>query len=120
MAALDRVSRGRAGWWIEAPGADDTEESGLVKTCHVGSGVPRMPRVLGSRHSGLRRGFAPPQGQPVRIVDATEEESRGAAARYAVWHSCGSPTRPTPTPYGRSCGTGRPGPGGTPASCGCW
>ncbi|MEU2063407.1 LLM class flavin-dependent oxidoreductase [Streptomyces sp. NPDC013455] len=54
VAALDRLSRGRAGWRIDAL---------------PGPGPWTVPR--------------PPHGHPVRVTDATDGHTRTAAARYA-------------------------------------
>jgi alkanesulfonate monooxygenase SsuD/methylene tetrahydromethanopterin reductase-like flavin-dependent oxidoreductase (luciferase family) len=61
VAALDRVSRGRAGWRI-----DVSAGAGGGLSAEGASTVPR-----------------PEQGQPVCVVDATDEHARRAAARCA-------------------------------------
>lgn len=81
VATLDRVSRGRAGWWIEAPGT--AEETGPVKARHVGFGGGADVEDAGLPARRASTGARPSQGHPVRVVDVTEGESRGAAARYA-------------------------------------
>ncbi|MFF9774825.1 LLM class flavin-dependent oxidoreductase [Streptomyces sp. NPDC013978] len=81
VATLDQVSRGRAGWWIEAPG---TEEEALpVRARHIGSGAVADVEGAGLPAQGASAVTRSAQGHLVRVVDVTEEESRGAAARYA-------------------------------------
>ncbi|GAA2582695.1 MULTISPECIES: LLM class flavin-dependent oxidoreductase [Streptomyces] len=70
VATLDRVSRGRAGWRIEV----STTEGEARLLCHQGSALS-----VGDA-SALPR---PPQGHPVRVVDATDRPARAVAARYA-------------------------------------
>ncbi|MEU0256761.1 LLM class flavin-dependent oxidoreductase [Streptomyces sp. NPDC006184] len=122
VAALDRVSRGRAGWrtdvpategearlcgrrpaalpetqWREAGGAagaaagpgDCWEDGGESRDAATG----RFPDRDRSHHADLTRtAFSvrapstvprPPQGHPVRVVDATDEHALTVAARYA-------------------------------------
>ncbi|AZM52426.1 FMNH2-dependent monooxygenase [Streptomyces sp. WAC 01529] len=60
---LDQVSRGRAGWLLDASAAD--------------AGT----RLFGRRRVAPRE--EPPQGHPVRVVDATDAPARETAARHA-------------------------------------
>ncbi|MDX2603213.1 LLM class flavin-dependent oxidoreductase [Streptomyces caniscabiei] len=81
VATLDRVSRGRAGWWLGAPGPE--EGTVPVRARHIGSvgaGDAEGAWLPAQQAPAVTR---PQQGHPVRIVDATEGESRGAAARCA-------------------------------------
>ncbi|MEU5593568.1 LLM class flavin-dependent oxidoreductase [Streptomyces sp. NPDC020298] len=63
VAALDRVSRGRAGWRLDAPAGEGEVAEAAAR---LWDGAPRSP-----------------QGHPVRVVDATEGPARPAAARHA-------------------------------------
>ncbi|MBP5864620.1 LLM class flavin-dependent oxidoreductase [Streptomyces sp. LBUM 1478] len=104
VATLDWVSRGRAGWWTEAsgpregrPGAGARPEGsgrsdGREQTHRLAvEGVQGVEGVEGP--AGLEGAAASvrwpsvgprsPQGHPVRVVDATEGESRDIAARHA-------------------------------------
>ncbi|MFJ5839287.1 LLM class flavin-dependent oxidoreductase [Streptomyces shenzhenensis] len=82
VATLDWISRGRAGWRLDAPAAESAARlfgrSGARDGRHpvdrTGSGFPvRGPSTVPR----------PPQGHPVRVVDATEGPARSTAARYA-------------------------------------
>ncbi|MFD9037837.1 LLM class flavin-dependent oxidoreductase [Streptomyces bottropensis] len=70
-------------------GDDGWEEGGWEEAGREEDGWERSHRVEGAESAGGAglRGPAivprSPQGRPVRVVDATEGESRGAAARYA-------------------------------------
>ncbi|MFM9456026.1 LLM class flavin-dependent oxidoreductase [Streptomyces europaeiscabiei] len=125
VATLDRVSRGRAGWWIEVPGTEEETRlfgrrpaaPGDVPWREAGEVADVAARLRNGRtddaavrDAGTGRfvdrekmhhvdfegvegaGFSvreppivsrSPQGCPVGVVDATERESRGTAARYA-------------------------------------
>ncbi|MFI7501983.1 LLM class flavin-dependent oxidoreductase [Streptomyces sp. NPDC049687] len=88
VATLDRVSRGRAGRWIDlSTGEGDPRRFGRRNTAppdalwqEAGEGADGAAGLRGSGPSGVPR---PPQGRPVRVVDATEGPARPAAARYA-------------------------------------
>ncbi|MDT0567503.1 LLM class flavin-dependent oxidoreductase [Streptomyces sp. DSM 3412] len=80
VETLDRESRGRAGWWIEAPSTQ--EEKGQVRAC-VEAGGGAGAEGAGLPVLGASAVSGPPRGRPVRVVDATEGESRGTAARCA-------------------------------------
>ncbi|MFF4960909.1 FMNH2-dependent monooxygenase [Streptomyces sp. NPDC001222] len=72
VAALDRASHGRAGWqWRAAGGSAE--------------GSPGLPAARQGPPARLRKRRAddPPQGYPVRVVDATDPHIRGAAGRHA-------------------------------------
>ncbi|MEI5521476.1 LLM class flavin-dependent oxidoreductase [Streptomyces brasiliscabiei] len=116
LATLDRVSRGRAGWWIEVPGTeaepgevadaaalsgDGREDDAEIRDAGAGGSADRgMARHVdfgGTGGDGDAGGVAGVglsvrgpsvvprtlQGRPVRVVDATEGESRGIAAASA-------------------------------------
>ncbi|WLW56168.1 LLM class flavin-dependent oxidoreductase [Streptomyces sp. YU58] len=67
VATLDRVSRGRAGWRIEVSSTE---------------GEARLSDVVARLWDG-REEPRPPQGHPVRVVDATDGPTRRTAGRYA-------------------------------------
>lgn len=110
VAALDRVSRGRAGWRPAVPATEDAarpldrrpaealrREAGEVT--HVAAelwdgeeGADGTRNVLIDGDTPGREGRAldvdvvrprPPHGRPVRVLDATETRARRTAARYA-------------------------------------
>lgn len=62
----------------------------------------------------------PPQGHPVRVVDATEGPARSTAARHAdvALVRAASPRRPAPSATG--CGPTRPQRGATRTPCSSW
>ncbi|MGV9565463.1 LLM class flavin-dependent oxidoreductase [Streptomyces sp. NPDC003480] len=74
IATLDRLSHGRAGWqWRPAGGsAGPSPEYSAVP---ARQGPPPRPRE--------RREEGPPQGSPVRVVDATAPHGRRIAGRHA-------------------------------------
>ncbi|WP_141204201.1 LLM class flavin-dependent oxidoreductase [Streptomyces griseorubiginosus] len=74
VATLDWVSRGRAGWRLDAPTGrfidrDRLHHGDFRGTSFSVEGPSIVPR--------------PPQGHPVRVVDATDGQARRTAARYA-------------------------------------
>ncbi|MBH1936576.1 LLM class flavin-dependent oxidoreductase [Streptomyces sp. AV19] len=88
VAALDRVSRGRAGW-TAGPAVPAAGEEAWREADAVADGVAR---VWDGREDGA--GFhdaadgpsavpPPPQGHPVTVVDATAPAARDTAARHA-------------------------------------
>ncbi|MER6026651.1 LLM class flavin-dependent oxidoreductase [Streptomyces sp. NPDC001851] len=106
VATLDRVSRGRAGWRIEVSAGARWDEAGEVAEVSArtgdswedGTGIRDAPAGRfpdrDEPHPGGFTGGAssvrgpstvprPPQGRPVRVVDATEAQARTVAARYA-------------------------------------
>ncbi|MEV6835064.1 LLM class flavin-dependent oxidoreductase [Streptomyces sp. NPDC051133] len=121
VAALDRVSQGRAGWRIEVSAEGEGRQSGRRSAApaealwqRAGEVAEAAGRLWDGWEDGAeirsaatgrfldrdrlhRAGFAgtgfsvrgpstvprPPQGNPVRVVDATEGPARAVAARYA-------------------------------------
>ncbi|GHE01841.1 LLM class flavin-dependent oxidoreductase [Streptomyces alanosinicus] len=81
VAALDRVSRGRAGWRIDLSAGED-EAGPFGRRPAAPLGEPRWEAgdfpVRGP--SAVPRS---PQGRPVRVADATGSKARAVAARYA-------------------------------------
>ncbi|MFI0722152.1 LLM class flavin-dependent oxidoreductase [Streptomyces sp. NPDC021224] len=85
LAALDWVSRGRAGWTVEVPAAPGPRTRGRVR--------PQRPEALwraaGDTAEAVRRmcgdpgGPLPPRAAPVTVLDATEPAARRIAARHA-------------------------------------
>ncbi|MEU5098632.1 LLM class flavin-dependent oxidoreductase [Streptomyces sp. NPDC020996] len=78
VAALDRVSHGRAGWRIDVPAAAGAAGG-------AGEAADAAAGLWDDREddAGARGEPRSPQGRPVRVVDATEEPARRVAARYA-------------------------------------
>ncbi|MEV5878159.1 LLM class flavin-dependent oxidoreductase [Streptomyces sp. NPDC052101] len=104
VATLDRASRGRAGWRIGvSTGGDEAGEvadlaARLWDSWEDGAGIRSVPTGRFLDRDKLHRvdltGTAfpvrgpstlprPPQGHPVRVVDATDGPARTVAARYA-------------------------------------
>ncbi|WP_393099474.1 LLM class flavin-dependent oxidoreductase [Streptomyces sp. LN325] len=104
VATLDWISRGRAGWQSDGPTAGDEDEDEDEDEARfradgdgdtgTGDGVtggfagrdgPHRVDYRGSTFSvtGPSVEPRPPQGHPVRVVDATGSSARGTAARYA-------------------------------------
>ncbi|MGW0422601.1 LLM class flavin-dependent oxidoreductase [Streptomyces sp. NPDC003015] len=84
VAALDRVSRGRAGWWMDVSATDPNLALSAALPVSAGAetrdaGFPGAP-FSAKDPSIVPR---PPQGLPVRVVDATDGPARRTAARYA-------------------------------------
>lgn len=85
LAALDWVSRGRAGWAVEIPAAPAPRVRGRTR--------PPRPEALwraaGDTAEAVRRmygapgGPLPPRAAPVTVLDATEPAARRTAARHA-------------------------------------
>ncbi|MFI9647103.1 FMNH2-dependent monooxygenase [Streptomyces sp. NPDC052040] len=71
VEALDRVSRGRAGWRYRETGGP--------------GGTPPLPSVPRQLPYGMteERERVPARGHPVRVVDATDPGARRAAGRHA-------------------------------------
>nr|BFD85680.1 hypothetical protein StreXyl84_50810 [Streptomyces sp. Xyl84] len=76
VAALDRISQGRAGWRITSPagpaadgGSDGAADGAACLGGRPDRGSPAAPRS--------------PQGHPVRVAAATEDAARGTAAHRA-------------------------------------
>ncbi|MGQ4387175.1 LLM class flavin-dependent oxidoreductase [Streptomyces sp. SAS_270] len=83
VTALDRVSRGRAGWHI---GVSTTEGEDRLSGRRHDAAARLWDSWEGGADSSMKGSSAvprPPQGYPVRIVDATERSARPVAARYA-------------------------------------
>ncbi|MFG2476950.1 LLM class flavin-dependent oxidoreductase [Streptomyces fagopyri] len=100
VAILDRISRGRAGWQSGGPAAergaeaearcraDGEGDTGTGDGATGALGARDRPHRVGYRGStfsvtGPSVGPRPPQGHPVRVVDATGSAARRTAARYA-------------------------------------
>ncbi|MFI0901406.1 LLM class flavin-dependent oxidoreductase [Streptomyces sp. NPDC020983] len=83
LAALDWVSRGRAGWTVEVPAAPAPRGRGRAR--------PQRPEALwraaGDTAEAVRRLCGAPGGAPrtapVTVLDATEPAARRTAARHA-------------------------------------
>ncbi|GAA0405599.1 LLM class flavin-dependent oxidoreductase [Streptomyces luteireticuli] len=75
VAALDRASRGRAGWAIS------TAEGAWHEADAVAEAVARLWDGREDDGAGIRD--RSPQGRPVTVVDATAPASRDTAARHA-------------------------------------
>lgn len=82
--ALDRVSRGRAGWRIDV--SADEAEARLTGRRHAApaDALWREAGEVAAAAARLWDGVSrSPQGHPVRVVDATEGPARPTAARHA-------------------------------------
>ncbi|MET7407050.1 LLM class flavin-dependent oxidoreductase [Streptomyces parvulus] len=87
VATLDWVSRGRAGWRIGVSTTEDEARlfgrrpaaSADVLWREAGEAADVAARLWDSRKTVPR----PPQGHPVRVVDASAGPARAVAARYA-------------------------------------
>ncbi|MGQ4403946.1 LLM class flavin-dependent oxidoreductase [Streptomyces hayashii] len=85
IAALDRVSRGRAGWRID-PSATNEEALFPDRGGRLVDGdTLRRVDFRGSATpvNGPSAGAGSPQGRPVRVVEATDGRVRSVAARHA-------------------------------------
>jgi alkanesulfonate monooxygenase SsuD/methylene tetrahydromethanopterin reductase-like flavin-dependent oxidoreductase (luciferase family) len=77
VAALDRVSRGRAGWRVAEPTAGSDAR-------HTRGDLAGRPDEGRSDESRVEEGWMDgEEGHPVRVIDATDEAARHTAARYA-------------------------------------
>ncbi|MFD8425200.1 LLM class flavin-dependent oxidoreductase [Streptomyces sp. NPDC059668] len=97
VATLDRISRGRAGWRSGGPTAEDEARSRADEEGGTGTGDRAADGFGGTRDgpyrvdyrgstfsvTGAPIGPRPPQGHPVRVVDATGSSDRRTAARCA-------------------------------------
>ncbi|RZU11698.1 LLM class flavin-dependent oxidoreductase [Streptomyces sp. BK239] len=89
VAALDRISRGRAGWRLDAPAAEDRDGSAPVPLealwreadAAEAAGAGEASGPAGAGRGGW--GSEAASSRPVRVVDATEGHARAVAARYA-------------------------------------
>ncbi|WP_329140612.1 LLM class flavin-dependent oxidoreductase [Streptomyces sp. NBC_01476] len=87
VAALDRVSQGRAGWALAVPGAAagrgraERAEARWRHADEVAAAVSLAWDADGDLAGGA--GSRTPQGRPVIAVDATEPAARTTAARHA-------------------------------------
>ncbi|MFF3874195.1 LLM class flavin-dependent oxidoreductase [Streptomyces sp. NPDC001978] len=88
VATLDWVSRGRAGWQLDVSTGEG--EARLFGRRHAAP-ADALWREAGEVADAAARSWdgwedevtRPPQGHPVRVVDATEGQARPTAARYA-------------------------------------
>ncbi|MFJ9149752.1 LLM class flavin-dependent oxidoreductase [Streptomyces sp. NPDC102270] len=85
VAALDRVSRGRAGWWMDVSATDHTLVAISAAPPVSAGSETRDAGFPGTPFSAKDPSIVPrlPQGLPVRVVDATDGPARRTAARYA-------------------------------------
>lgn len=86
LAALDRISRGRAGWTVEVPPAPRARgRAPAVRPYRPDA----LWRAAADTAAAVRRicaapgGPLPPRTAPVTVLDATEPAARRAAARHA-------------------------------------
>ncbi|MFG2462906.1 LLM class flavin-dependent oxidoreductase [Streptomyces sp. NPDC048523] len=85
IAALDRVSPGRAGWWMDVSATDHTLVAVSAAPPASAGAETRDAGFPGTPFSAKAPSIVPrpPQGLPVRVVDATDGPARRTAARYA-------------------------------------
>ncbi|MFJ9738655.1 LLM class flavin-dependent oxidoreductase [Streptomyces sp. NPDC101166] len=86
VAALARISRGRAGWRIDAPAAEDGDRRAPAPPEALWREADAEEAAGAGDVSGPeegRWGSEAASGRPVRVVDATEGHARAVAARYA-------------------------------------
>ncbi|MFF3847659.1 LLM class flavin-dependent oxidoreductase [Streptomyces sp. NPDC002328] len=85
VAALDRVSRGRAGRWIEVAAAEDEARLADRGPAAPPTALWRETEEPAYADAELWEGGEgdTERGRPVRVIDATEGHARAVAARYA-------------------------------------
>ncbi|MEU0674085.1 LLM class flavin-dependent oxidoreductase [Streptomyces sp. NPDC006172] len=86
VAALDRAGRGRAGWRIDAPAAEDGDARASAPLEELWREADAEEGVAAGGESGPAGagwGSDGAASRPVRVVDATDGHARAVAARYA-------------------------------------